>query len=229
VAGGAFCSKTNRWIPCKDNYLFNQEALSLVFRGKFIDLLTRAVRQEKIDLGGKYHLFKKTLYNHKWVVSVREPIKRPQHVIEYLARYTHRVAIANSRLLNLKDGSISFRVKDRKQNKTRIITIGAVEFIRRFLLHILPQGFCRIRHYGFLANRDRKAHLNLIRRLLKWAAPLLKITDGLKEMMLKITGIDITLCPCCQKGEMQRIIEIPRSIGKHPYNFIRPPNYQPSG
>ena len=229
VAGGALCSKTNRWIPCKDNYLFNQEALSLVFRGKFIDRLTRAVGQEKIDIGGKYHHFKKKLYKHKWVVSVREPIKRPQHVLEYLARYTHRVAIANSRLLSLKDGSVSFRFKDRKQNKMRKATISAVGFIRRFLLHILPQGFCRIRHYGFLANRDRKAHLNFIQRLLKWTPPLLKITHSLQEMMLKLTGINITLCPCCKKGQMQRIIEIPRGFGKHPYNFIRPPNYQPSG
>ena len=229
VAGGALCSKTKRWIPCKDNYLFNQEALSLVFRGKFIDLLTRAAGQEKIDMGGKYHHFKKKLYKHKWVVSVREPIKNPQHVLEYLARYTHRVAIANSRLLSLKDGSVSFRFKDRKNNKMRKATISAVKFIRRFLLHILPQGFCRIRHYGFFANRDRKAHLNFIRRLLKWTSPLLKITHSLQEMMLKLTGINITLCPDCKKGQMQRIREIPRGIGKHPYNYIRPPNYQPAG
>ena len=229
VAGGALCSKTRRWIPCKDNYLFNQEALSLVFRGKFIDRLTRAVRQEKIDVGRKYLPFKKKLYKHKWVVSVREPIKRPQHVLEYLARYTHRVAIANSRLLSLKDGSVSFRFKDRKNNKMRKATISAVKFIRRFLLHILPQGFCRIRHYGFFANRARKAHLNFIRRLLKWTSPLLKITHSLQEMMLKLTGFNITLCPCCKKGQMQRIREIPRGFGKHPYNYIRPPNYQPSG
>ena len=229
VAGGALCSKTRGWIPCKENYLFNQEALSMVFRAKFIDLLTRAVDQEKIDIDGKYHHFKKKLYKHKWVVSVRDPIKRPQHVLEYLARYTHRVAIANSRLLSLKNGSVCFRFKDRKNNKMRKATISAVEFIRRFLLHILPQGFCRIRHYGFLANRDRKIHLNFIQRLLKWTSPLLNITHSLKEMMLKLTGINITLCPCCKKGEMQPISQIPRSSGKHPYNFIRPPNYQPCG
>ena len=201
----------------------------MVFRGKFIGHLTRAVRREKIDIGGKYHHFKKKLYKHKWVVSVREPIKRPQHVLEYLARYTHRVAITNSRLLSLKAGSVSFRFKDRKQNKMRKATISAVEFIQRFLLHILPQGFCRIRHYGFLANRDRKAHLDFIRRLLKWTSPLLKITHSLQKMMSKLTGINITLCPCCsKKGQMQRIREIPRRIGKHPYNYIRPPNYQPS-
>ena len=229
VAGGALCSKTKRWIPCKDNYLFNQEALSLVFRGKFIDRLTRAIRQQKIDVGEKYHRFKKKLYKHKWVVSVREPIKQPQHVLEYLARYTHRVAIANSRLLHLKDGLVTFRVKDRKHHKMRKVSISAVQFIGRFFLHILPQGFCRIRHYGFLANRDRKTHLNLIRRLLKWTFPLPRITHSLKEMMLKLTGININLCPCCKIGEMKMVIEIPPGIGKHPFSFIRPPNYQPSG
>ena len=229
VAGGALCSKTRRWISCKNNYLFNQEALSIVFRGKFIDLITRAVGQNKIDIEGEYQHFKKRLYKHKWVVSVREPIKQPQHVLEYLARYTHRVAIANSRLLSLKNGAVTFRVKDRKNNKTLNTTISAVEFIRRFLLHILPQGFCRIRHYGFLANRDRKAHLNFIQRLLKWTSPLRNIPHSLKKIMLKLTGINITLCPCCNKGEMQRIAEIPRIISKHPYNYIRPPNYQPSG
>ena len=107
-------------------------------------------------------------------------------------------------------------------------TINAVEFIRRFLLHTLPQGFVRIRHYGFLANRDRTTHLNLIRRLLKLPLRLLKTAYSLKEMMLKLTRINITLCPCCNKGKMQRIIEIPRGSGRHPYNFIRPPNYQPA-
>jgi hypothetical protein len=228
VAGGALSSKTKRWIPCKKDYLFNQEALSIVFRGKFIDILTRAIENNKIDVNGQYNHFKKNLYKHKWVVSVREPIKNPQHVIEYLARYTHRIAIANSRLLSLKNGNVTFRFKDRKNNKMGTATITAVEFIRRFFLHTLPHGFCRIRHYGFLANRDRKTHLNFIQRLLKWRAPLRNITHSLQEMMLKLTGINISLCPCCKKGSMRRIAELPRNIGRNPYNYIRPPNYQPS-
>lgn len=228
VAGGALCSKTKQWIPCKENYLFNQQALSAVFRGKFIHLLTRALHQGTIDIPGQYHLFKNKLYKHNWVVSVREPIKNPQHVLEYLARYTHRVAITNSRLISLKDGLVRFRVKDRKNNTMKNTTIGAVEFIRRFLLHTLPQGFVRIRHYGFLANRDRTTHLNLIRRLLRLPLRVLKTAYSLKEMMFKLTRINISLCPCCNKGKMQRIIEIPRGSGRHPYNFIRPPNYQPA-
>ena len=224
VAGGALCAKSTRWIPCKDTYLFNQEALSLVFRGKFIDLLIRAFRRGKLNVAGGYQQCKHTLYHHKWVVSVREPITQAHHVLEYLARYTHRVAIANSRLISLQDGRVSFRYKDRKNNRLKETTISAVTFIRRFLLHTLPQGFVRVRHYGFLANRNRRANLNFIRRLLKLPAQVLTMAHCLKEMMVKLTGIDITLCPLCKKGTMQLVAEIPRHSGKHPYNFIRAPN-----
>jgi hypothetical protein len=225
VAGGAACEKSNRWIPCKDTYLFNQEALSLVFRGKFIHALTRAIRCGKLNVGQGFQQFKQNLYKHKWVVSVREPITQAQHVLEYLARYTHRVAIANSRLTALAHGRVSFRYQDRKNNRLQQITISAVEFIRRFLLHTLPHGFVRIRHYGFLANRNRTTNLNFIRGLLKVPSQLVKLTNSLQKMMLKLTGIDITLCPCCMKGRMQLVAEIPRHSGKHPHNFIRPPNH----
>jgi len=224
VAGGALCAKSTRWIPCKDAYLFSQQALSLLFRGKFIDLLTRAIRCSKLNLGQGYQQFKHTLYHHKWVVSVREPITQAHHVLEYLARYTHRVAIANSRLVSLEDGRVSFRYKDRKNNRLKETTISAVTFIRRFLLHTLPQGFVRIRHYGFLATRDRTANLNLIRCVLKLPSQLRTMAHCLQKMMLKLTGIDITRCPCCKKGRMQLVAEIPRPNGTHPYNFIRAPN-----
>ena len=104
IVGGAISNDGNRFLPCKKNYLFNQEALSLVFRGKYIDLLTRAVKRGEISFGNGYESFKNKLYIHKWVVSVRKPIKRPYHVLEYIARYTHRVAIANSRIKSLDQG-----------------------------------------------------------------------------------------------------------------------------
>jgi hypothetical protein len=227
IAGGALSKNKKRWIPCKDNYLFNQQALSLVFRGKFIHHLTHAARCNNLNFGHGYRPFRNKLYTHKWVVSVREPIKQPEHVLEYLARYTHRTAIANSRIKTLQDGKVTFNTKERKKNKIVPITITAVEFIRRFLLHSLPKSFVRIRHYGFLANRNRKANLNRIRGLLKLPHQLFgKIATSLKDMMLKLTGTDITKCPCCKKGRMQRVAEIPICSGKHPYDFIRPPNYQ---
>jgi hypothetical protein len=224
VPGGALCAKTKRWIPCKDSYLFNQEALSLVFRGKFIDHFSRAARGGNLNLEEADSQLKNKLYKHKWVVSVRDPIPHAQHVLEYLARYTHRVAIANSRLVDLKDGMVSFRYKDRQNNILKQTTISALEFIRRFLLHTLPQGFVRIRHYGFLANRERTAHVTLVQRLLKWPSAVRTATHSLQEMMLRLTRIDITLCPCCKKGRMQKIADILCYAGKHPYQFIRPPN-----
>ena len=167
----------------------------------------------------KYQQFKDKLYTHKWVVSVREPIKQAEHVLEYLARYTYRVAIANSRLVALDDGMVTFRYKDRKNNRLKHNTISAVEFIRRFLLHTLPKGFVRIRHYGFLANRNRKANLNHIRRLLNLPRQLLKTNASLKEMMLKLTGVDITQCPSCNNGRMQLVTEIPRCRARSPDNL----------
>jgi hypothetical protein len=227
LAGGAISSDENRWIPCND-YLFNQEALSLVFRAKFMDLMTRACRCGKLKFNGQYQQLKDKLYTKKWVVSVRKPIHQAHHVLEYIARYTHRVAIANSRLLSLKDGMVTFRYKDRKNNTFEKTTISAVEFIRRFLLHALPGGFVRIRHYGFLANKNRNANLSRIRWLLNLPPQLDQIKTSLEEMMVKLTGIDITLCPCCNMGKMLMFKEIPKLSGNHPKNSIRPPNYQMS-
>jgi hypothetical protein len=225
VAGGAVCKKTKRWIPCKHRYLFNQEALSVVFRGKFIDYLTRTINRGKVNFPGQYQDFKRKLYDHKWVVSVREPINYPQHVVEYLARYTHRVAIANSRITSFNNAMVTFRYKDRKKNTLKQTSISAVEFIRRFLLHTLPTGFVRIRHYGFLANRNRTANLTFIMRLLKAPLKLTKTTTSVQNMMRKLTGIDISRCPQCLIGKMQLVAEIPKHhSGKHPHNFIRPPN-----
>jgi hypothetical protein len=189
-----------------------------------MDHLKRIIQKGKLNADLHDQQLKTKLYKHTWVVSVREPVTKPQHVLEYIARYTHRVAITNSRITDLKDGMVSFRYKDRKNNVLKQTTVSAVQFIRRFLLHTLPQGFVRIRHYGFLANRNRTANLNCIRQLLKLPSPLLKITRSLQNMMLKLKGIDITLCPRCMKGRMQPVADIPRHSGKHPHNFIRPPN-----
>ena len=191
VVGGAVSPDWNQWIPCND-YLFNQEALSLVYRGMFIDYMEQALRSGKLKFNARFKQFKKTLYTKNWVVSVREPIKQPEYVLEYLARYTHRIAIANSRIKTLHDGRVTFNTKDRKKNKIVPITVTAVEFIRRFLLHSLPKRFVRIRHYGFLANRNRKANLNRIRRLLKSPPQLFgKTAISLRDMMVKLTGTDI--------------------------------------
>ena len=219
IAGGAVSKDGACWTSCKGNYLFNKKALSMVFRGKFMHYMNHARQCEKLKLSGnEYKKLKNTLHAKKWIVDVRDPVKNPEHVLEYLARYTHRVAIANSRIKKLENGMVSFTAKNRKKNKTEPVTITAVEFIRRFLLHSLPKGFVRIRHYGFLANRNRSANLNTIRRLMGLSPPPAKEMTSLEEMMQKLTGIDITICPCCSDGKMQFFAQIPKYRA-------RPPNY----
>ena len=217
VAGGVVSKEDNRWITCKNDYLFNQDALSLVFRGKFIQRMDQACKNNKIKFAdNSYKKLKNTLFTKKWVVSVRDPVKRPEDVLEYLARYTHRVAIANSRIKAIKDGMVTFTAKNRKKNRTELITISAVEFIRRFLLHSLPKRFVKIRYYGFLANRYRAKNLKRIRLLMGLAQPAVKDILPLEEMMQKITGIDISICPVCNEGKMQFYDEIPRSRARAP-------------
>jgi hypothetical protein len=217
VAGGAVSKDKKRWLPVKNDYLFNQEALSRVFRGKFMEKLEHVHKTGAIKFTSRaYGDFKNMLYTKNWVVSVREPVKRPEHVLEYLARYTHRVAIANSRIKKLENGMVSFSAKSRNKQQTETITITAVEFIRRFLLHSLPKGFVRIRHYGFLANRNRNENLNAIRQLMGISVPLEKEIASLEEMMQKLTGTDITTCPCCSNGKMQFFAEIPKGRARPP-------------
>ena len=217
VAGGAVSKDGSRWTACKDNYLFNEEALSLVFRGKFMDHMKRACQCENLKFAGdEYKKLKIILYEKKWIIDVRDPVKKPEHVLEYLARYTHRVAIANSRITTVKDGMVTFKIKNRKKNRAEQITITAIEFIRRFLLHSLPKRFVRIRHYGFLANRNRSTNLNTIRQLMGLSDPPEKQIASTEEMMQQLTGIDITVCPCCHKGKMQLFLEIPKGRARPP-------------
>ena len=217
VTGGVMSKDKKQWLPIKNDYLFNEEALSRVFRGKFMERLNHARKTGAFKFAGRsYGEFKSMLYVKNWVVSVRDPVKRPEHVLEYLARYTHRVAIANSRIKKLENGMVSFTIKNRKENRTETITITAVEFIRRFLLHSLPIGFVRIRHYGFMANRNRNKNLNVIRQLIGVSAPDEKEAATLEEIMLQLTGTDITSCPCCSKGKMHFFAEIPKGRARPP-------------
>lgn len=221
IAAGVVSKHGKRWIECKNDYLFNQDALSRVFRGKFMQQMSQACKSEKIKFAdNSYKQLKSTLFTKKWVVSVRDPVKHPQYVLEYLARYTHRVAIANSRIKALKDGMVTFSAKNRNKNRTELITISAVEFIRRFLLHSLPKGFVKIRHYGFWANRNRAKNLKSIQLLMGLAATAVKDILPLEEMMQKIAGIDITICPCCNTGKMQFYAQIPQYRARSPDSLL---------
>ena len=229
IPGGAVSDDWSRWISCKNDYLFNKEALSLVFRGKFIDLMTKAYESGKLSFPGKSESLKtpqgfKHLTDSLWVVHAKQPIKHSEYVLEYVARYTHRVAISNHRLVSLKNGKVTFTYKNRKTKQILKTIIDAVEFIRRFLLHQLPNGFVKIRHYGFLANRDRKKNVAKIRQLHGLPKIEKAEQESVQEMMLALTGIDISLCPCCGEGKMKIVEDIPLYTGICANDIIRPPN-----
>ena len=222
--------------PLKRAYLFNVEALSEVFRGKFLHLMTQAYQDGQLRFPGICSPFEKperflelkdTLYSKKWVVYIQKPIKRPEYVLEYLARYTHRVAISNHRIISVHDGMVTFNYKNRDTNQIVSCTITAVEFIRRFLLHSLPIGFMRIRHFGFLSNRNKKENIQKIRTVLGASADL--HTDpnlSVLNMMLQLTGLDITLCPHCNNGKMRVVAELPKASPSAATHIIRPPALQ---
>ena len=157
------------------------KVLSRVFRGKFVAGLKRAFREGQLAFPGSlkrlgeqkaFHAFLRPLFRQDWVVYAKRPFGGPEHVLHYLARYTHRVAISNHRIVNFADGKVTFRWKDyAHKSKKRLMTVTAEEFLRRFLLHTLPRGFVRIRFCGFLANRRRRELLPLCRQLLE-ACPL---------------------------------------------------------
>lgn len=217
VAGGVVSSDGSRWIPCKGKYLFNTQALSLVFRGKFIDHLKKAYQRQDVTFADdQFNQLKARLYEKPWIIDVRKPVKQPQHVLKYLARYTHRVAIADSRIKALEDKMVTFTFKNRKKQRTELLTISAVEFIRRFLLHSLPKGFVRIRHYGFLANRNRSANLAAIRHLMGLCEPSDNPIATVEVIIQQLTGIDITVCPSCGKGKMQLFQQIPKGMARPP-------------
>lgn len=234
VPGGAVSFDWQKWHPCKHEYLFHVEALSLVFRGKFIDLMNAAYQNDTLCFPGILVPFKKpgrfkklvdSLCGKKWVVYSKESIDRPEFVVKYLGRYTHRVAISNQRIVSLKKGMVTFTYKNRDTDTICKETIPAVEFIRRFLLHALPKNFVRIRHYGYLSGRNKKQHLTQLRKIMGVSVALTtRIDKSVQEIMLELTGVDIMRCPCCRKGKMRPVREIPMYTGQSAYHVIRPPN-----
>lgn len=176
IPAGGLAPDASRWVRSSAAFFLPVRVLSTVFRGKFVDGLKRLFRRGKLGLHGSlrnlaeprlFRAFLRQLFRHKWIVYAKRPFGGPEHVLQYLARYTHRVAISNHRLIAFENGNVTFRWKDYAHgNKRRKMTVTADEFLRRFLLHVLPRGFVRIRSFGFLANRKRAVMLPICRRLL---------------------------------------------------------------
>jgi predicted Zn-ribbon and HTH transcriptional regulator len=215
VPAGALSVDQKRWSPARKNFLFPVKALSIVFRGKFLDLLKKAFDRNKLLLVGQtaslaFNLLINALRNKPWIVYAKKPFGSPVHVLDYLGRYTHRVALSNDRILSARNGAVTFSYRDRKnQDRKKIMTLDAHEFIRRFLLHVIPKGFVRVRHFGFLANRS-KSRLSKCRQLLDLDPIVPKLAQrSVHAMMLQLTGIDISRCPLCQTGTLVFVVDLP--------------------
>jgi hypothetical protein len=208
VPSGALSFDRSRWTAARKNFLFPVKALSLVFRGKFLDLLQRACEKGKIPAANNEI---KASRQKSWVVYAKKPFGSPQTVLDYLGRYTHRVALSNDRILQVENGEVTLSYRDRKDgDRKKTMALAAQEFIRRFLLHVLPDGFMRIRHFGFLANRSKKQALAQCRNLLKFDPALPQRSDqSAKDLLRKLTGVDLSRCPCCHQGMMLTIADLP--------------------
>jgi hypothetical protein len=220
VTGGGLSLDGTRWIAGKKRrFLFPVRALAKVFRGKFLARLEVAYRKREVVLHGACALLTSAvewqrllakLRAKPWIVYAKAPLAGPQQVLNYLGRYTYRIALSNERILDCRDGVVRFRYKDYAHGHARKeMTLSATEFLRRFLLHVLPAGFRRVRHYGLLANRQKNEKLARCRQLLGCRpspAFALRPPESVQERIKRLTGVDIARCPVCGTGPM-RIIE----------------------
>jgi hypothetical protein len=210
IPAGGLSLDHSRWIHPKYPFFLPVKVLSRVFRGKFVAGLKRLYRRKKLGFHGnlkdlsqpiRFHTFLRQLFRQDWVVYAKPPFGGPEYVLQYLARYTHRVAISNHRLVSLADGKVTFRWKDYAHgNKKRKMTITTHEFLRRFLLHVLPRGFVRIRHFGYLSARRRRELIAVCRQLLAEIAKPRYPTQTVRPPSLATWP-----CPCC--GGTMIIIE----------------------
>ena len=205
VPAGGLSPDGEKWIsPRKKKFFLPVKPLGYLFRGKFLAYLEEAFAANCLEFYGRlrelahpmrFEEFVSSLHDREWVVYAKPPLGGPQQVLQYLARYTHRVAIANGRLLGLDNGRVRFRWRDSQDhNQTKEMSLDAVEFIRRFLLHVLPSGFVKIRHFGFLSNRHRKAMVQHCRELLPESA--------VEPFVLELRQ---PLCPVCKVGHLHVI------------------------
>lgn len=212
VPGGGI-DNLGRWQSSRKKFFIPVKVLSRKFRGKFLHMLQRAYDDAKLEFFSdqkylenlhQWNRFLTTLYDKEWVVYCKPPFKSAGAVVEYLGRYTHRVAISNNRIVNVENDQVRFKWRDYKdENKWKVMALAADEFIRRFLIHILPHGFMKIRHYGLLGNRGKKARISLCKKLTNT-----KIQTHTKlstpELIFKITGKDTSICVACGSKNIRR-------------------------
>lgn len=228
VTGGGLSDDTSRWVAATENCFLPVRVLGALFRGKFLAALDRAYRRGQLVCAGStatlsnpeaWQRLKNRMYGKAWVVYAKPPFGGPEQVFNYLGRYTHRIAISNHRIINVADGKVTFSWKDYSdEGRKKLMTLEATEFLRRFLLHVLPAGFVRIRHYGLCASRNVNTKLETARRLLQPVIPTtppptsqsVPATPQLWwHRFLEQTGIDVMACPACHRGRLQRRRSLP--------------------
>jgi len=208
VPGGGLNQKKTKWMQSKKDYFLPVQILSKVFRGKVLSLLEQGFDDSELKFMGQieylshYANFKElmlTSASKNWVVYAKEPFAGPEAVIQYLGQYTHRIAISNYRLVKLEGEMVHFKVRDREDTKKKkIMVLHVREFMRRYLLHVLPKRYVRIRHFGLLGNRLKKQKIATVRRLQGIVQKVIdKLKETWKELLLKLTGFDVSLCPKC--------------------------------
>ena len=215
VPGGGVSLDGKRWIACRPEFFLPVRVLSRLFRRLFLELLRAAFERKDLKFfnamaplqdAAAFEQFLTPAASAEWVVYAKAPFGGPEQVLEYLGRYTHRVAIANSRLVDFSDGSVAFRWKDyRHDAKPKVMRLPAAEFTRRFLLHVLPSGLQRIRHYGLLANRTRNVKLERCRQLLNMPAlapTVIEEPEDYRDRYQRLTGVSLRDCPQCSRGRM---------------------------
>ncbi len=213
VTGGALAADRSQWIAGRSSFLFPVRALSMVFRAKYLEGLHRAFDAGQLTfVGGTADLASRSAFTGflgqlrtvDGIVYAKRPFAGPEQVLDYLGRYTHRVALSNDRLVDVRDDRVRFRWKDyADHNRVKIMALDADEFLRHFLLHVVPSGFMWIRHFGLLANRTRGATLMRCRDLLDQPTPEEVRPESVAVLMQRLTGIDLSRCPACGEGRMQ--------------------------
>ena len=223
VTGGGLSEDRTHWVSARANFFLSVKVLGKLFRGKFLAALKDAYSDRKLTLGKSTEAYEDPkvwkrlldeLYRLKWVVYAKRPFGGPENVFRYLGRYTHRVAISNHRIVSLEAGKVSFHYRDYADGqKKKLLTLDALEFLRRFTLHILPPRFVRIRHYGLLASSNIKTKLAIARQLLDSRSqkhdalasePQLELSKPWHERLFILTGEDVFACPVCKRGRLVR-------------------------
>jgi hypothetical protein len=230
IPGGGLSQDESAWISCRKKFFLPVRVLSRLYRRFFVELLIKAFKQDRLKFYGKishlsdpesFAMLMKKCLKTEWSVYAKPPFGGPEKVLDYLGRYTHRIAISNNRLMRVEDGKVTFSWRNYQQgNKVQTMTLEAEEFIRRFLLHVLPSGFMRIRYFGFLSNRHRTEKLKRCRKLLHVHQTTVRSTIvDWKQRYESLTGKPVDLCPFCNKGHLITI----QNLLPLRFPFTRPP------